>query len=103
MIALFEDKTFDAHSLAALLGAHSTSRQFNFDTKRSGAPQDSTPGVWDVNFYNETIQTKPRKQLVILPSDVALAKHPKISDEWNSFINDQNHWNEVRIMLPGFS
>lgn len=95
LIQLFQDKTIDAQMLAALVGAHSCSRQFTQDLTKVRATQDSTPGIWDVKFYNETVQTPPRKKLFIFKSDVALAAHPEIKVEWDSFINDQSHWNEV--------
>ncbi|TKA73139.1 hypothetical protein B0A49_07326 [Cryomyces minteri] len=107
LIALFADKTIPAHDLAALLGAHSTSKQFHVDSSQSGAPQDSTPGVWDVSFYNETIQNPAPKGVFRFASDLVLAKDPRVSTEWNSFINDQKHWNEdyatayVRLSLLG--
>lgn len=55
IISLFEDKTICPDDLAALVGAHSTSAQDIVDPARAGAPQDSTPGVWDVKFYTETV------------------------------------------------
>lgn len=42
IISLFEDKTIQPHDLAALLGAHSTSQQFNVDKTKAGFSQDST-------------------------------------------------------------
>jgi hypothetical protein len=59
LIQLFADKTINAEGLAALVGAHSTSNQFFVDTTKSGFSQDSTPGVWDMKFYNETLANKP--------------------------------------------
>lgn len=99
LISLFEDKTISGHELAALLGAHSTSKQFFFDKTRAGAPQDGTPGVWDVRFYNQTLETTgvPKKVLRI-PSDIVLAQHPSMSNEWTKFRMPngvgQKHWNE---------
>ncbi|KAF2716564.1 class II peroxidase [Polychaeton citri CBS 116435] len=98
LIKLFEDKTISAHELAALMGAHSTSRQFNFNSAQSGAPQDGTPGVWDVLYYNQTVQNTVPKGVLRLPSDIALAAHPSISPEWQKFSQGNNvgqkHWNE---------
>ncbi|KAK3624290.1 hypothetical protein LTR56_021111 [Elasticomyces elasticus] len=97
LINLFEDKTISAHELAALVGAHTSSRQFNFDSATSGAPQDSTPGVWDVLFYNQTVQNNITKGVFRIPSDVALAAHPSMSAEWQKFSLGngvgQDHWN----------
>lgn len=49
------DKGFSAAELAALLGAHSTSKQFEFDPSHAGAPLDDTPGVWDTVSKLSTI------------------------------------------------
>lgn len=37
---------FSSQDLAALIGSHSASRQFNTDLLKVGAAQDLTPGVW---------------------------------------------------------
>ena len=99
LIALFEDKTISPHDLAALLGAHSTSRQFFFNESHSGEPQDDTPGVWDVRFYGQTLQDGP-DGVFKFESDIALAGHPKVHDEWIAFAGPggQQHWNEDYAM-----
>lgn len=93
LFKLFQDKGFDEVDLAALLGAHSTSNQFNFDTSAAaaGLPQDSTPGVWDVKYYAET--TNPPQGVVVLPSDAKLAAHPKVGKEFKGFVDNQGKWN----------
>lgn len=48
LVQLFEEKGISPGELAALLGAHSTSRQFEFDPAKAGVALDTTPGVWDV-------------------------------------------------------
>jgi hypothetical protein len=55
LLKLFADKTITPEGLVALVGAHTSSNQFFVEPKKFGAPQDSTPGVWDVSFYNETL------------------------------------------------
>jgi len=108
LIKLFEDKTIKAHGLAALVGAHTTSQQHFVDPKRKFDPQDSTPGVWDVKFYGQTTGSAP-KRVFKFPSDVALAAHPKIADEWADFAGagGQEHWDEdyakeyIRLSLLG--
>lgn len=97
LIQLFQDKTITPHELAALLGAHTTSQQFFVDPSQAGAPQDSTPGVWDVRFYNQTTSNQVPKKVFRLASDVVLANDPRIKDEWTSFADPtsgQKHWNE---------
>ncbi|KAG8626188.1 hypothetical protein KVT40_006589 [Elsinoe batatas] len=95
LIDLFEDKTISPHELVALLGAHGNSKQRFFDTTKAGAPQDSSPGTWDTLFYNQTLDGTG-SNVVRFPSDVALAQHPKCSDEWTAFRKKdaQSHWNE---------
>jgi hypothetical protein len=100
LIQLFENKTIRAHGLTALIGAHTTSQQHFVNTSRSGDPQDSTPGIWDVKFYSETTGTAPQR-VFKFPSDTALAAHPKISTEWSAFASSggQDHWNDVRCPI----
>lgn len=59
LIQLFEDKTFSSTDLIALIGAHTAAKQFFVDTALAGEPLDSTPGVWDVEFYSETLAATP--------------------------------------------
>lgn len=93
LFKLFQDKGFDAVDLAALLGAHSTSNQFHFNESAgaAGAPQDSTPGVWDVKYYSET--TAPPKGVVVLPSDAKLAAHATVGKEFKGFVGNAGKWN----------
>jgi len=55
LIQLFVNKTFTPADLAALLGAHSTSNQFFVDPALAGESQDTTPGVWDILYYSQTL------------------------------------------------
>lgn len=103
LIEMFENKTIKPHGLAALLGSHTTSQQFFVDESRAGDPQDSTPGVWDVLFYAQTLDagaTPAPERVFMFQSDVALARHPKTTDEWKEFAGPggQKHWNEVRAI-----
>ncbi|KAH9217084.1 heme peroxidase [Leptodontidium sp. 2 PMI_412] len=98
LIELFENKTIKAHGLAALVGAHTTSQQHFVDPSRALDPQDSTPGVWDVKFYGQTTGTAP-KRVFKFPSDVALAAHPKISDDLLG-VNNINDLAECTRVLP---
>ncbi|KAF2869055.1 ligninase LG6 precursor [Massariosphaeria phaeospora] len=107
LIQLFENKGFSAHDLAALVGAHASAKQRFVDTSKAGFPLDTTPGVWDVEFYNDTLQTPQNPNIFVLPSDKVLSVHPKIHDEWLEFVGDQPHWNEdyakayIRMSLLG--
>ncbi|KAM7202679.1 putative lip/Mn/Versatile peroxidase [Rhypophila sp. PSN 637] len=106
LIELFRAKTIQPRGLAALLGAHSTSRQRFIDATRFGAPQDSTPGIWDVLFYNQTLGPTPNN-VFVMESDKKLAKHPRIHEIWRTFARDQARWNAdyareyVRVSLLG--
>lgn len=108
LIDLFLDKTIGPHDLVALVGAHSTSRQFLVNPHRAGAPQDSTPGVWDTLFYVQTLFDAPRA-VFRFASDIALSRHPRTRPEWKEFAhkNAQEHWNKdyaaayVRLSLLG--
>ncbi|KAL1306426.1 hypothetical protein AAFC00_005126 [Neodothiora populina] len=107
IIALFQDKTISPHNLTALLGAHSASQQFTVDKSKSGQSQDSTPGVWDVAFYNETLQATAPKKVFQFDSDRRLSVDSRMNDEWTAFVGDQSHWNDdyaaayVRLSLLG--
>lgn len=49
----------------------------------------------------------PNPNIFVLPSDKVLSVHPKLNDEWVSFVGDQPHWNEdyakayIRMSLLG--
>ncbi|GKT93730.1 ligninase H2 precursor [Colletotrichum tofieldiae] len=108
LIQLFENKTIKAHGLTALIGAHTTSQQRFVDPSRAGDPQDSSPGVWDVKFYKETLGSAPAR-VFKFASDVVLSKDPRISSEFQAFAGQggQSHWNEdyareyIRLSLLG--
>lgn len=44
--AHFLQAGFSSQDLAALIGAHTAARQFTVDPSKSGASEDSTPGIW---------------------------------------------------------
>lgn len=108
LIELFRHKTIQPKGLAALLGAHSTSRQRFVDSSRFGAAQDSTPGVWDVLYYNQTLGPTPN-DVFVFPSDWNLAQHPRVNNIFRAFAGPggQHHWNAdyareyVRLSLLG--
>ncbi|KAJ3463969.1 hypothetical protein MRS44_008755 [Fusarium solani] len=109
LINLFKDKTIGPDDLVALIGAHTTSQQNHVNTDRAGDPQDSTPGVWDVLFYKETIGNAPNR-VYKFQSDVALSKHPLTQPAFEAFAGGngaQRAWNVdyarayVRLSLLG--
>lgn len=110
LISLFEDKTISAAELIALVGAHTTSRQFFVDPKRFGAPQDETPGVWDIKFYNTTLNPRPDPAIFKFESDKKLSVHSPVAAIWQGFadpVNGQGRWNRlyarayIRLSLLG--
>lgn len=50
LLRLFASKGFSTTDLVALIGAHSTAKQFVTDPSKAGTPMDSTPGEWDVKY-----------------------------------------------------
>jgi hypothetical protein len=110
LIKLFDDKTITPEGLVALIGAHTTSNQFYVNPKRAGAPQDTTPGIWDVSFYSEVLSGKPAPKVYQLASDLVLSNATQTSGIWHEFTNStagQNQWNLefskafVRLSLLG--
>jgi hypothetical protein len=95
LFTLFQNKGFNAVDLAALVGAHSTSKQFFVDTSAAnvGKPQDSTPGLWDINFYAQTVT--PPSGTFVFPSDANLAKDTTlgVGKEFKGFVNNKGKWN----------
>jgi len=90
LLELFANKGITAAQLAALVGAHSTSRQFFVDTTLAGEPQDDTPGIWDVDFYADT--ANPPAGVFVFPSDVALMNDPTSGPVFESFVGKQGKW-----------
>ncbi|KAG8159796.1 hypothetical protein KVR01_010433 [Diaporthe batatas] len=109
LISLFRNMTIEPHGLTALLGAHTTSQQRFVDPARAGDPQDSTPGVWDVLFYKQTLDSNAPRRVFKFQSDINLSKDPRIVTEFREFAGPggQQHWNEdyareyVRLSLLG--
>ncbi|KAH8890106.1 versatile peroxidase VPL1 [Thozetella sp. PMI_491] len=96
IVSLFASKGLSTTDLAALLGAHSTATQFFVDTAQTNASLDSTPGVWDVNFYGETFNYATRGQkpsnVFVLASDQKLATFSSTGQAFRSFVNNQRGW-----------
>ncbi|KAF4458154.1 Manganese peroxidase 2 [Fusarium austroafricanum] len=110
LINLFKDKTIGPDDLVALIGAHTTSQQHFTNPQRAGDPQDSTPGVWDILFYQQTISPNAPPRVYKFASDVALANHPITKPAFQAFASGstgQAAWNQdyarayVRLSLLG--
>ncbi|KAK4234417.1 versatile peroxidase VPL1 [Achaetomium macrosporum] len=95
LVALFADKTISLGELIALIGAHTVSRQRFVDPSKAGAPQDTSPGVWDVSFYTEAVSVPPPPGVFVFQSDLALSRYPGSQGFWSAFsnpANDQASW-----------
>ncbi|KAI5917032.1 heme peroxidase [Camillea tinctor] len=87
-IAAFEAKGFTVTELVALVGAHSTAKDFN------GESLDSTPEQWDTTFYTETAEESAPDSL---PSDLYLSNSTQSSSIWTS-MEDATTW--VNAFVP---
>lgn len=111
IIAQFADKTITAKDLVALLGAHTASQQTKVYANRTGAPQDTTPGVWDTVYFRETQAKKCPPEVVRFVSDTNLAADARTSGFFTMYGeetgDEQQRWNEdyarayVRLSLLG--
>ncbi|KAF2801649.1 heme peroxidase [Mytilinidion resinicola] len=59
----FTTKGFLALHFVALLGTHSTAKQFFVDPSHAGARFDATPGQWDVTYYGQVVTDTAEFQL----------------------------------------
>jgi len=95
LLAMFTAKGFTATDLAALIGAHTASQQFFVDRQRAGAAQDSTPEVWDVAYYGQTLEgTAP----FTFESDKNLANQEEVKGPFKGFVGNQAGWNGAFIV-----
>ncbi|TQW00798.1 hypothetical protein V2A60_001839 [Cordyceps javanica] len=110
LVQMFSDKTISPRSLIALLGAHTASQQTKVYPNRTGAPQDTTPGVWDTLYYRQTTARHPPAPIVRFVSDTNLAAHPRTKAYFGVYGHEptgQTLWNEdyarayVRLSLLG--
>jgi hypothetical protein len=99
IVNLFAAKGLSATDLAALLGAHSTATQLFVNTASSNASLDTTPGAWDVVYYQQTYNYATTGQnpskIFVLPSDQKLATFSSTSQAFQGFINNQGGWNKA--------
>ncbi|KAJ6532873.1 heme peroxidase [Mycena vulgaris] len=107
IIARFADAGFSANEIVDLLASHTVAAQDHVDPLIPGTPFDSTPGVFDTQFFIETLLNgtafpgtgsaanqgevaSPLAGEFRLQSDFELARDPRTACEWQSFTNDQN-------------
>jgi manganese peroxidase len=92
LFQVFMDKGFSAVDLAALIGAHSTSRAFATPQVPVGASQDSMPGIWDIKYYSETYNPPPGVRR--FDSDINLSNpNTTVGKQFQSFVNNKGKWN----------
>jgi len=89
LIALFAAKTFVSNGLVALVGAHTVSQQFFVNTTLAGQSQDTTPGVWDLNFYSQTKASTTPSGVFKFHSDVSLSAYSGTTSTWQLFTTAQ--------------
>jgi hypothetical protein len=85
----FSAKGFTAQDLAALIGAHTASRNLNTDPQAVGTPQDTTPGVWDIVYY---VQTLLRSAPLSFQSDINLSNQDQVGPWMKQFSQDKAGW-----------
>ena len=78
LVGLFANKTLSGEDLAALVGAHTSSKAFAQEAFGipSGGAQDDTPGIWDVDFYSNTYT--PPANVFRFDSDINLAQASRV-------------------------
>ena len=87
IITLFADKGFSAPDVAALIGAHTSARQDFVDPALAGEPEDRTPGIWDVSYYNDTFNQPPG--VFVFQSDISVSQDSRSGPTFKSFIGQQ--------------
>ncbi|EKM51597.1 uncharacterized protein PHACADRAFT_212237 [Phanerochaete carnosa HHB-10118-sp] len=96
---------FDELELVWMLSAHSVAASNDIDPTIEGLPFDSTPGIFDSQFFVETqlVGTgfpgssgnqgeveSPLRGEMRLQSDFSIARDSRTACEWQSFVNNQS-------------
>ncbi|EIW55332.1 manganese peroxidase isozyme precursor [Trametes versicolor FP-101664 SS1] len=104
ILARFADAGFSAAQVVALLAAHTIATADHVDPTIPGTPLDTTPELFDTQFYVETLLRgtlfpgtsgnqgevmSPLSGELRLQSDSLLARDARTACEWQSFVNDQ--------------
>jgi len=106
LVSRFNDAGLTAAEMIALLASHTVAAQDHVDPSVAGSPFDSTPGIFDTQFFVETQLRgttlpgsggahqgevmSPLAGELRLQSDHNLARDSSTSCEWQSFVNNQN-------------
>jgi len=94
MVDRFRDMDLNKRDLIALIGAHSTAKQRFVDPSQAGKSQDSTPDIWDVKFYGETLNSTTPEGVFKFISDVRFSRHSLTRNEFRRFVDNQRDWDE---------
>ncbi|OJT03659.1 Versatile peroxidase VPL2 [Trametes pubescens] len=104
IFARMGDAGFSPNELVDLLASHSVAAQDKVDPGVHGSPFDSTPSVFDAQFYVETLLNgtlfpgngshvgeakSPIPGEFRLASDDLIARDPRTACEWQSFVTNQ--------------
>lgn len=105
ILARFAEAGFDSNEVVALLASHTIAAADHVDETIPGTPFDSTPGIFDSQFFIETqlrgtlfpgtggnegeVQS-PVAGEIRLQSDGDLARDSRTACEWQSFVLDQD-------------
>ncbi|KAI0712071.1 manganese peroxidase isozyme precursor [Earliella scabrosa] len=105
ILSRMKDAGFSPAETVVLLGAHSVGVQRTINPAVSGKPLDTTPSVFDSQFYLEMLlkgTVYPRKAphpgealsasngVFRFSSDAAIARHPSTACMWQSYIGQDN-------------
>lgn len=91
---LFQAKGFSPRDLTALIGAHTTSKQFVTVPAQAGEAQDTTPAVWDLDYYGQTIaRTAP----VSFVADENLVADSTTGPVFKEFSADKPGWDSAFV------
>lgn len=90
-LAAFAAKGFSAEDLAALIGAHTASKQFVVDQAQAGAAQDTTPGKWDTLYFKQTIEGKAP---LTFKSDSNLVQQEQVGPVMKKFSKNKAGWDQ---------
>ncbi|KAH9961364.1 heme peroxidase [Russula dissimulans] len=117
ILARFADAGFDAAAVVALLASHSIAAADQVDPSVPGSPFDSTPDVFDNQFYIETLlegkgypgngpnkgETSAPETLrgeMRLQSDYLLARDPQTACYWQGYVErEDNMRNDFRTQM----
>jgi len=95
LLSMFATKGFSATDVVAVVGAHTVSKQFFENLATSGQSQDSTPGVWDLNFFKQTTVATPG--VTTFQSDMNLANDPRTRPTFLAFAQSQSSFNAAFV------